>query len=198
MTVDPDTPPLAFGSNEPFGVDRLIAAPLRRPRPSRWERSSGFSGKKALAAAAHLGIDRVGGLLGHLPVESGAISTIGTLRPDERSTVLVEVVQIRSRPVRRRGMRPLVEALVTDGSGHLQVAFFNQPWLAERYPPGTRLLLSGTLKGPNRFSVAAHAPSSDPLVGAPPSLDDGTAGAEDPGAPLVGPVADLFGPRAAL
>ncbi len=173
MTVDPDTPPLAFGSTEPFGVDRLIAAPVRRPRPSRWERSSGFGGKKALAAAAHLAIDTVGGLLCHLPVESGAISTISGLRPEERSTVLVEVRQIRSRPVRRRGMRPLVEALVTDGSGHLQVAFFNQPWLAERYPPGTRLLLSGTLKGPNRFSVAAHAPSSDPLVTAPPTLEDG-------------------------
>jgi ATP-dependent DNA helicase RecG len=179
VTVDPDTPPLAFGSTEPFGIDRLIAAPLRRPRPSRWDRASGFGGKKALAAAAHLGIDRVGGLLCHLPVESGAISTIATLRPEERSTVLVEVRQIRSRPVRRRGMRPLVEALVTDGSGHLQVAFFNQPWLAERYPPGTRLLLSGTLKGPNRFSVAAHAPSSDPLVAASPSLTDVVVGDGD-------------------
>ncbi|MFA4927316.1 MAG: ATP-dependent DNA helicase RecG [Patulibacter sp.] len=190
MTVDPDTPPLAFGSNEPFGVDRLIAAPLRRPRPSRWDRSSGFGGKKALAAAAHLGIDRVGGLLCHLPVESGAISTISGLRPEERSVVLVEVHQIRSRPVRRRGMRPLVEAMVKDGSGHLQVAFFNQPWLVDRYPPGTRLLLSGTLKGPNRFSVAAHAPSSDPLVAAPPTLEDGGVGdpnldgaAEGPPAP---------------
>lgn len=179
MTVDPDTPPLAFGSNEPFGVDRLLAAPLRRARPSRWERSSGFGGKKALASATHLGIDSVGGLLRHLPVESGAISTISGLRPDERSTVLVEVRQIRSRPVRRRGMRPLVEALVTDGSGHLQVAFFNQPWLVERYLPGTRLLLSGTLKGPNRFSVTAHAPSSDPLVTAPPTLDDGLSADDD-------------------
>ncbi len=178
MTADPDTPPLAFGSTEPFGLDRLLAAPLRRARPSRWERASGFTGKKALASAAHLGIDRVGGLLRHLPVESGAISTIGGLRPDERSTVLVEVRSIRSRPVRRRGMRPLVEALVTDGSGHLNVAFFNQPWLVERYLPGTRLLLSGTLKGPNRFSVAAHAPSTDPLVAAPPTLDDGAAVAD--------------------
>jgi ATP-dependent DNA helicase RecG len=176
VTVDPDTPPLAFGSTEPFGVDRLLAAPLRRARPSRWARSSGFGGKKALASAAHLGIDSVGGLLRHLPVESGAISTISGLRPDERATVLVEVRSIRSRPVRRRGMRPLVEALVTDGSGQLQVAFFNQPWLVERYLPGTRLLLSGTLKGPNRFSVAAHAPSSDPLVAAPAPLDGGTVG----------------------
>lgn len=187
MNVDPDTPPLAFGSTEPFGVDRLIAAPLRRARPSRWERSSGFGGKKALASAAHLGIDSVGGLLRHLPVESDAINTISGLRPEERSTVLVEVRQIRSRPVRRRGMRPLVEALVTDGSGHLQVAFFNQPWLVERYVPGTRLLLSGTLKGPNRFSVAAHAPSSDPLVTAPPTLDEGTVDDPDSEAPTGGP-----------
>ncbi len=171
--------PVAFATGEPLGRDALRAAPVRRPRPSRWARSSGFTGKKALAAAATLGIDTVGGLLTHLPVESGRVGTISGLRPEERTTVLVEVRRIASRPVRRRGMRPLVEALVTDGTGTLRVAFFNQPWLVERYPPGTRLLLNGTLKGPGRFSVQAHAPSSDPLP-APATLDDGVLPDEAP------------------
>ena len=35
-----------------------------------------------------------------------------------------------SRPVRRRGMKPLVEATVTDGTGVMKATFFNQPWLA--------------------------------------------------------------------
>jgi ATP-dependent DNA helicase RecG len=163
----------AFATAEPLDAATLRAAPVRVPRPSRWERASGFSGKKALKAAAALGIDTVGGLLQHLPVESGRVGTIGALREDERTTLLVQVQRIASRPVRRRGMRPLVEALVTDGSGVLRIAFFNQPWLAERYPPGTRLLISGTSKGPGRFSVAAHAPSSDPLPEPAPRLEDG-------------------------
>jgi ATP-dependent DNA helicase RecG len=163
----------AFATAEPLDAAALRAASVRTPRPSRWERASGFSGKKALKAAAALGIDTVGGLLQHLPVESGRVGTIGALREDERTTLLVQVQRIASRPVRRRGMRPLVEALVTDGSGVLRIAFFNQPWLAERYPPGTRLLISGTSKGPGRFSVAAHAPSSDPLPEPAPRLEDG-------------------------
>lgn len=180
---DPASPRPAFATGEPLTVEDLRAAPVRRPRPSRWLRSSGFGGKKALKAAANLGIDTVGGLLEHLPVESGEVSTIGTLRPDERMTLLVEIRRIASRPVRRRGMRPLVEALVTDGTGTLRVAFFNQPWLLERYPPGTRLLISGTLKGPGRFSVAAHAPSSDPVPAPPSSFDDAAPAAVDAGPP---------------
>jgi ATP-dependent DNA helicase RecG len=178
----------AFATAAPQDPAALRAAPVRRPRPSRWGASSGFTGKKALKAAAALGVDTVGGLLTHLPVESGRVGTIAGVPEDERVTLLVQVQRIASRPVRRRGMRPLVEALVTDGTGVLRVAFFNQPWLVERYPPGTKLLLSGTSKGPGRFSVAAHAPSSDPLpepatplsVGVLPPVDD----AGGPGATL--------------
>lgn len=56
--------------------------------------------------------------------------------PDEVATVLVEVRSITSRPVRRRGMKPLVEATVADASGVMKVTFFNQPWLQRRYPRG--------------------------------------------------------------
>ncbi|EHN09566.1 ATP-dependent DNA helicase RecG [Patulibacter medicamentivorans] len=172
-------PPFAGDAELPADRAALAAAPLRRPRPSHWGRDSGFAGKKALAAAGHLGIETIGGLLGHLPVESGEVATISRLRPEERQTVIAEVRSIRSRPVRRRGMRPLVEALVADGTGTMQVAFFNQPWLVERYPPGTRVLLSGTLKGPRRFSVAQHAPTSDPVAAAEP-VDAGPSVARYP------------------
>ena len=40
--------------------------------------------------------------------------TIAELAPDEVATVVVEVRSITSRPVRRRGMKPLVEATVAD------------------------------------------------------------------------------------
>jgi len=60
-------------------------------------------------------------------------------------------------------MRPLVEALVSDQTGTLQVTFFNQPWLVKRYPPATRLVLHGTYELRNRFRVSSHAQTTDQL-----------------------------------
>ena len=79
----------------------------------------------------------------------------------ETATIVVEVKRIAARPVRRRGMRPLVEATVADATGSLRVTFFNQPWLADRYPPGTRLILHGKADGRGRFTVQGHAPTDE-------------------------------------
>jgi ATP-dependent DNA helicase RecG len=59
--------------------------------------------------------------------------------------------------VRRRGMRPLVEAKVFDATGTMRATFFNQPWLVGRYVPGTRLLLHGKSDGRGGFGVSHHA-----------------------------------------
>ena len=67
--------------------------------------------------------------------------------------MVVEVRSITSRPVRRRGMRPLVEAVVADETGTMKATFFNQPWLERKYRPGTRLLLQGKHEARNRFRV---------------------------------------------
>jgi ATP-dependent DNA helicase RecG len=80
--------------------------------------------------------------------------------------------------VRRRGMRPLVEATVADETGTLRVTFFNQPWLADRYPPGTRLILHGKADGRGRFNVQGHAPTDEaPANAAPASAEASTDGA---------------------
>ena len=81
--------------------------------------------------------------------------------PGETATVVVEVRAITSRPVRRRGMRPLVEATVADASGPMKATFFNQPWLERKYRPGTRLMLHGKYEARNRFRVQQHAPTSE-------------------------------------
>jgi len=75
-------------------------------------------------------------------------------------------VSIASRPVRRRGMRPLVEATVSDQTGTMQATFFNQPWLVSRYPPGTRLMLHGKYESRNRFRVQGHAITAEAAAGA--------------------------------
>ena len=78
---------------------------------------------------------------------------------------MAEVRSISSRSVRRRGMKPLVEAVVADATGTMKATFFNQPWLERKYRPGTRLLLQGKYQGRNRFRVSFHAPTGE-AVGA--------------------------------
>ncbi len=46
-------------------------------------------------------------------------------------------------------------------SGSMRATFFNQPWLASRYPPGTRLVLHGKADSGGRFRVSHHAIGAD-------------------------------------
>jgi ATP-dependent DNA helicase RecG len=149
--------PTAFGSSEELEHDALSGAPVRWPRPSRLRDHVRWSPRPAAEAAETLGLITVGDLLAHLPRDSGEARTISELSPEETATVIVEVRSITSRPVRRRGMKPLVEAVVSDATGVMKATFFNQPWLKDQYKPGTRLMLAGKYQGRNRFRVNTHA-----------------------------------------
>ncbi|MGZ6696333.1 MAG: ATP-dependent DNA helicase RecG [Solirubrobacteraceae bacterium] len=149
--------PTAFASHELLAEDELRRAPVRWPRPSRLDAPVAWAGAPAREAAESLGLTTVGALLEHLPRESGEARTIAELVPGETATVIVEVRSVTARPVRRRGMKPLVEAVVADATGVMKATFFNQPWLKDRYRPGTRLMLAGKYQGSNRFRVNAHA-----------------------------------------
>jgi ATP-dependent DNA helicase RecG len=154
---DPRVPPRAFASTDELDAQALAGAPVRWPRPSELEQPVDWKPAPAAAAAEALEIETVGELLEHLPRDTGEARTVGELQLDETATVLVEVRSVRSRPVRRRGMRPLVEAVVGDGTGVMTATFFNQPWLANQYKAGTRLMLQGKYQGHNRFRVSTHA-----------------------------------------
>jgi ATP-dependent DNA helicase RecG len=149
-----------FASSRPLEREALAAAPVRYPRPSRLAAPLAVDGQKAEQAAAALGLTTVGELLEHLPRDRREARAVAALVPGETATVLVEVRAIASRPVRRRGMRPLVEATVADETGPMKATFFNQPWLARKYPSGTRLMLHGKFEARNRFRVQAHAPTA--------------------------------------
>jgi ATP-dependent DNA helicase RecG len=155
----------AFAQTRPLGFAEMLAANIRWPRPSRLTAPLQGPSKKASAALASLGLHTVAELIEHLPRESREARTIATLRADEQATVAVEVIAISSRPVRRRGMRPLVEANVRDESGSMRATFFNQPWLVGRYIPGTRLMLHGKADARGGFRVSHHAVGSN--VGSP-------------------------------
>ncbi|HWY17878.1 MAG TPA: ATP-dependent DNA helicase RecG [Solirubrobacteraceae bacterium] len=162
---DRDAGQRAFASEESPTREEWLAAPVRWPKPSRLEEDLQAAldvrlGKMADGLEA-LGLRSVGALLEHLPRDSREARTVNGLRPGEAATVAVQVRTIAARPVRRRGMKPLVQASVFDETGTMRATFFNQPWLAQRYKPGTRLVLHGKTTARGTFNVAHHAVGSD-------------------------------------
>jgi ATP-dependent DNA helicase RecG len=155
----------AFASSRALDDAELAQAPVRYPRPSLLARRLTVEGTKAQQAAATLGLDTVGDLLEHLPRDHRDARSVSQLVAGETATVVVEVRSIAARPVRRRGMRPLVEATVADASGTMKATFFNQPWLAQKYTAGTRLALHGKFEARNRFRVQGHARTTEAGVG---------------------------------
>jgi ATP-dependent DNA helicase RecG len=158
-------PATAFATSEPLDPRELASAPARYPRPSRLRAKLSFNGAKAQRAAETLGLGTVQDLLLHLPRDLREARAVAELVPGDSATVVVQVRSIASRSVRRRGMRPLVEATVADESGAMKATFFNQPWLEQRYPVGTRLALHGKFEGRRRFRVQAHARTNEALSG---------------------------------
>jgi ATP-dependent DNA helicase RecG len=153
--------PRAFASVHRLSRKELLAAPVHWPKPSRLAKPlEGLPGKIADGLQT-LGLTSVGALLEHLPRDSRDARTVSGLRAGEAATVAVQVRTISARPVRRRGMKPLVEASVFDETGAMRATFFNQPWLAQRYKPGTRLVLHGKTTARGTFNVAHHAIGAD-------------------------------------
>ena len=164
--------PTAFATAIELDRDQLLAAPLRWARPSALALALKVTPAKAAEAAGALGLHTIGDLLEHLPRDRREARTVATLTPGEGATVVVEVRSIASRPVRRRGMKPLVEAQVADETGMMKATFFNQPWLTTKYPKGTRLVLHGKIEPGRGFRVEGHAPTIESAGG---GGDDGVA-----------------------
>ncbi len=154
--------PPAFGSTRCLDWFEMLEAPVRWPRPSRLQAPLDVPQAGRLAEGLRaLGLTSVGALLEHLPRNSREARTVAALKASEQATVAVQVRRIGTRAVRRRGMKPLVEATVFDETGSMHAMFFNQPWLAQRYEPGTRLVLHGKMTERGTFNVAHHAPGGD-------------------------------------
>ncbi len=170
---DPSAGPRAFASAEIPTRAQLLAASVRWPRPSRLGDPLDVPPGKMADGLQALGLTSVGALLEHLPRDSRDARTVAGLRDGEAATVAVQVRTIAARPVRRRGMKPLVEASVFDETGTMRATFFNQPWLAQRYKPGTRLVLHGKTTARGTFNVAHHAVGSDRAAHPPADLAAG-------------------------
>ena len=143
----------------------LLGAPVHWPRPSVLEVSIAALegvGPKLSAAAAEAGIHTVGDVLFRFPHShrDRTIQPLSDLEDGQTGTVLVEVLGSKPRPFRRPGLS-ITSVKVGDESGHTKATWFNQPWVAEKLTPGTRLLITGKFSkrglGVNEYELLPDA-----------------------------------------
>jgi ATP-dependent DNA helicase RecG len=105
---------------------------------------------------AALGLHTIGDLLAHRPFryESAAPErAIADLRAEEEVVIAGTVRRVSSR--RPRPRLSVQTAIVSDETGEIGAVWFNQPWVADRLQPGTRVRLRGQLRRRD-FAVKAY------------------------------------------
>jgi ATP-dependent DNA helicase RecG len=125
-------------------VDPIVAID-RRLATRRMGRSKGPEAHVVLADS--LGIGTVGQLLHHYPrryIDRSLVLPIGELKIDAFATVIATVRSVKKRQTRRR--QAMVTVTIGDGTGFLDLTFFNQPWAAGLYREGMEIAVSGTVQ----------------------------------------------------
>jgi ATP-dependent DNA helicase RecG len=122
-------------------------SPIEAIDPKLAARQMGARSKGAPAAEV-LGrafeIHTVRDLLHHYPrryIDRSRVATIGALKVGQPATVIATVKKAVKRLTRRH--QTMVAITLSDGTGYLELTFFNQPWIATLYKAGTELAVSG-------------------------------------------------------
>jgi ATP-dependent DNA helicase RecG len=105
-------------------------------------------GDKLRSGLAEMGIETVLDLLEHYPrryVDRTERAEIHELEIGQEATVDAEVRAIHARRTRDR-KRTIVNATVYDGTGLLEIVFFNQAWRERQLRPGTQVSLFGKVE----------------------------------------------------
>ena len=113
-------------------------------------------GPSLRAKLAKLGLRTIRDLLEHRPrdyQQAVGETPISNLFGEEEAVIAGEVRRVSVRPTRRR--LTVIKAAIRDGSGEISAVWFNQPWLADKLRPGTRLRLRGQLRR-NEFHVRSY------------------------------------------
>ncbi|MFI7066546.1 ATP-dependent DNA helicase RecG [Kribbella sp. NPDC050124] len=114
--------------------------------------------RTAKTFAEVLGLEAVGELLRHYPrryLKKGELTPFDELEVGDQATVNGRVKRVNVRSLDTKAEIPLADVqkwarrrtltkvVVTDGRRDLELAFFNQPWLATKLTPGTAALFWG-------------------------------------------------------
>jgi ATP-dependent DNA helicase RecG len=144
-------------------------------------------GATAEGELAELGIETVLDLLTHYPrryIDGTRLVPISELASGEKASVLAEVVRVgRSNPGYGRGRRrspSRVVVEISDGTGRLNVVFFNQSWRAKQLPAGTLALFYGTI-GSYRGELQLASPAAEVLRAAGDGGEDAADGEDGDG-----------------
>ncbi|HSP26896.1 MAG TPA: OB-fold nucleic acid binding domain-containing protein, partial [Ilumatobacteraceae bacterium] len=107
------------------------------------DRLKGVGDKKRTALAA-IGVDTLLDLVTFYPrrwVDRSNEARIADLEPGEEALVLATVRSVTKRVTRNR--RTMINVNVGDGSGRMDVVFFNQPWRERQLREGLQIALFG-------------------------------------------------------
>ncbi len=134
-----------------------LDAPIGAIDPRLANRRSGFRTKGPPASevlASNLGIVAVGDLLRHYPrryIDRSKTVPIRDLRVGEVATAIGKVATVSTRRTRRG--QAMVTVRLYDGTGFVELLFFNQPWAATRYRQGMEVAVSGVVKSRHRTTT---------------------------------------------
>ena len=138
---------------------KKIPSPKRRAAPSRSSRRNEPDPAHSLSSPVtvlprvtvtqasrlqRLGVSTIRDLLYLFPRrhnDFGKLCKVSQLEVDDEQTVMVNVWEARE--VLLGGRLKATEAVVGDDTGNIRVIWFNQPYLARQFKPGTSLVLSG-------------------------------------------------------
>lgn len=132
------TSAFGFPARPPF---RLLISKMTLVDPVRYLPGVGPVAAKKLEK---LSIFTVNDLLYHLPFrydDFSRIVKINEIKPDQVLTAVGEVVEVKNQ-FTKNGKR-LQRGTVTDGTGTLELIWFNQLYLPKSHPPGTKIAISG-------------------------------------------------------
>ena len=114
--------------------------------------------KTAGSLSRAFGMTLVGDLLGHYPrryARRGELTPIATLPVGEQVTIVAEVRSVSVRPMRgRKGS--LLEVVISDGEGTVNLTFFNQAWRQSELRVGRQGIFSGKVGEFKRQKQFAH------------------------------------------
>lgn len=94
-----------------------------------------------------LGLETLEDMLYYFPRrydDYSQLLTINHLQYGEQVTVIGTVQSVSNRKI-RNGRVSLTEGVISDGTGNLQVTWFNQPWIAKKLRKGVQVVLSGKI-----------------------------------------------------
>ena len=130
------------------GPPLTLASAILEIDPAIAKRRAGFRTKGDLAyevlAGSAFEIRTVGDLLHHYPrryIDRSRVETIAHMKLGAYVTVIARVRKVAKRLTRRR--QTMVTVTLGDGTGYLDLTFFNQPWAATLYREGAELAVSG-------------------------------------------------------